>query len=70
MRSMDWTQAREQLLARKHYKEVAEATGLHFNSIRNYAIGTTLPRVDNAKKIIEFLEGHERRSGHDRRQEV
>ena len=67
MWSMDWTQAKEILLAHKGWQTVAKETGLHFNSVRNYAIGKTIPRLDNAQKIIEYLSKHDRRSGVDRR---
>jgi len=64
---MDWEQARKRLLAEKRYARVAKATGLHANGIRRYALGITMPRLDNAQKVIEYLESHERRIG-DRRQ--
>jgi len=65
---MDWQQARERLLSQKNYAEVARAVGLHPNGIRRYAIGQTIPRMDNALKVIEYLMANERRVG-DRRRE-
>lgn len=65
---MDWTQACERLRAQRNYSEVGKAVGLHPNGIRNYALGRTIPRHDNAQKIIEYLLTHDRRQG-DRRQE-
>lgn len=63
---MDWDQARERLLAQRNYAEIGKATGLHPNGIRNYANGRTIPRYDNAQKIIEYLQAHDRRQS-DRR---
>lgn len=66
---MDWNEARQRLLAEKNYTEVGKATGLHPNGIRRYAMGITLPRYDNAQKVIEYLSNHERRQTPDRRKQ-
>ncbi len=64
---MDWQQARERLLSQKNYTEVARAVGLHPNGVRKYALGQTIPRMDNAQKVIEYLMAHDRRVGDRRR---
>ena len=64
---MDWNEARERLLAERNWIEVGKATGLHPNGIRRYAYGTTVPRYDNALKVIAYLQAHDRRQTPDRR---
>lgn len=55
---MNWSETQARLAADKgRWSHIARETGLHFNAIRNIAIGSTpTPRIDSVEKIIEFYE--------------
>lgn len=53
---MNWTQTQARLAADKgRWSHIARETGLHFNAIRNIAVGDTpTPRISTVEKIIDF----------------